>query len=553
MTKEYWGNQLEFILSCVGYAVGVGNIWRFPYICLRNGGGAFLIPYFIFLILCGIPLFYIELSLGQYSKKSPIKVWDLCPIFKGLGIGMIVVSGILTIYYNIIMTWTIYYLYQSMSKILPWSTCDNPWNTPNCVNFNGTRYNHTSDSISPSEEYFNLKTLNISDGIENMGPIQVHLIVCLLIAWLLCFLCLMKGIKSSGKVVYITVIIPYILLTSLLIRSVMLPGAYEGIKYYLTPDFKRLLEFQVWIEACIQIFYSLGPAWGGLITLSSYNKFNNNILRDSILIPLINCGTSFYAGFVIFSIVGYMSHKIGSPISETIASGPGLAFVAYPMAVSMMPLAPLWAIIFFIMMLFLGIDSQFGMIETLTSGLMELMPKLFGKRRQLLTGIVCILWFIIGISMTTKGGMYVFSLMDWYCGTFSVLIIAFCECIVIAWIYDYRRLFKQIKHMNKIEPSVFWIITWRFITPIIMAGMLVATITQMKPPMLGKYSFPTWAIAIGWILSMASVVPIPIRIKINLKPNENWLKIEKDNETQLLYSDEKLKDFDDIKHTEIRL
>lgn len=172
LKRGNWGNQIEFVLTSVGYAVGLGNVWRFPYLCYRNGGGAFMFPYFIMLIFCGIPLFFMELSFGQFASQGCLGVWRVCPLFKGVGYGMMVVSTYIGIYYNVVICIAFYYFFSSMTHVLPWAYCNNPWNTPDCASVldaanltNGSRpaarpsnlshlLNHSLQRTSPSEEYW---------------------------------------------------------------------------------------------------------------------------------------------------------------------------------------------------------------------------------------------------------------------------------------------------------------------------------------------------------------------------------------------------------------
>ncbi|XP_013411244.1 sodium-dependent proline transporter-like [Lingula anatina] len=128
-----WGGKLDFILSCIGYAVGLGNVWRFPFLAYRSGGGAFLIPYAIMLFCAGLPLFFLELSFGQFASLGPITIWRINPFFKGLGFAMVIISGLVAVYYNVIIAWALFYLFASFTSELPWQTCDHEWNTPNCV------------------------------------------------------------------------------------------------------------------------------------------------------------------------------------------------------------------------------------------------------------------------------------------------------------------------------------------------------------------------------------------------------------------------------------
>lgn len=127
-----WSGRFDFLLSCIGYAVGLGTIWRFPYVCYRNGGGAFLVPYVIYMLLMGMPLVVLEMGYGQFSSLSPIAVWRMSPLFQGVGFGMVIISAIVCVYYNVIIAWTLYYFVMSFAWELPWSTCNNSWNTARC-------------------------------------------------------------------------------------------------------------------------------------------------------------------------------------------------------------------------------------------------------------------------------------------------------------------------------------------------------------------------------------------------------------------------------------
>ncbi|KAK7115296.1 hypothetical protein V1264_001192 [Littorina saxatilis] len=480
MEKKQWGRKVEFLLSLAGYSVGLGNLWRFPYLCRRNGGGAFLIPFFVFLMTCGMPLFFLECVIGQYSGKGPLHVWSVSPLFSGIGFAMNVVSCMCALYYNIIIAWALYYFGHVFTRHLPWSTCDNAWNTENCYTMDGCRahwanssastslnghsllgldgYNDTlgynvslydnssfhgalnkcdknSTGVSSAEEFWRGSVLRMTGGLHDMGYVQWELMLCFFAAWLFIFFCLMKGVETLGKVVYVTATLPYVLLTAILIRGVTLPGAYEGIIYYLTPSFGHLLKPQVWIEAGVQVFYSLGPAWGTLITMSSHNKFSNNCLRDSVFITLLGEATSIYGGLAVFSVLGYMASVRDTGVEDVVASGPGLGFIVYPEALAMLPLPQLWAALFFLMLLAVGVDTQFGMVEIMCSSIVESFPHFWHKRRILLTGIICFCFFLVGLPLTMNGGIYVFQLFDWYSTSFGLPLIGVMECVVLGWIY----------------------------------------------------------------------------------------------------------------------
>uniref|UniRef100_A0A8C4PZ60 Transporter n=1 Tax=Eptatretus burgeri TaxID=7764 RepID=A0A8C4PZ60_EPTBU len=449
-----WSNKMDFILSMVGYAVGLGNVWRFPYLAFRNGGGAFLIPYLTMLAVAGLPIFFMEVAIGQFASQGPISVWKAIPALQGCGVAMVIISVLIAVYYNIIICYTLFYLFASFTNVLPWGSCSNDWNTPFCrakesaleqclhVNVTNTTTNMTScfankniTSVSGSEEYFKFYMLKISDGIHEPGSLRWHLVLCLLLAWIVVYLCLIRGIKTSGKVVYFTATFPYVVLIILLIRGVTLNGAFDGILYFITPHWDCLFEATVWKDAATQIFFSLSAGWGGLITLSSYNKFHNNVYRDTLVVTFANSATSVFAGFVIFSVIGFMAKSLNVPIKDVADEGPGLAFVVYPEALTRLPISPLWAILFFLMLLTLGLDTMFATLETIITSVSDEFPHLLRPKKPLVTLVACAIMFLLGLPMVMEGGIYTLQLVDTYAASYSLLIIAIFELLGISYIY----------------------------------------------------------------------------------------------------------------------
>jgi solute carrier family 6 amino acid transporter-like protein 5/7/9/14 len=295
---------------------------------------------------------------------------------------------------------------------------------------------------------------------------------------------------------------------------VTLEGAGTGILYYLKPDFSRLSDARAWSDAATQIFFSLSTCTGGLIAMASYNPFKNNCLRDSIMIPIINCGTSFYAGFAIFSVLGYMAHQKGVTMADVAASGPGLVFVVFPEGLSTMPIAPLWSILFFIMMMTLGLSSEFSIIECFFSGVLDEFPYLRKSRKHsiIFRLICCTIFYLIGLSMVTNGGFYLFNLFDYYVGGFPLLVVGFFECVAINYIYGYKNFADDIKMMIGKRPTIYIRICWCVISPLILLVIIIFMSVQYSTPTLfsNKYIYPSWAEGIGWLIVATCIFLIPV-------------------------------------------
>ncbi|XP_067578295.1 sodium- and chloride-dependent creatine transporter 1-like [Pseudorca crassidens] len=320
----------------------------------------------------------------------------------------------------------------------------------------------------------------------------------------------------APQVVYFTATFPYVVLVVLLVRGVLLPGAVDGIIYYLKPDWSKLASPQVWIDAGTQIFFSYAIGLGALTALGSYNRFNNNCYKDAIILALINSGTSFFAGFVVFSILGFMATEQGVHISKVAESGPGLAFIAYPRAVTLMPVAPLWAALFFFMLLLLGLDSQFVGVEGFITGLLDLLPAsyYFCFQREISVALCCTLCFVIDFSVVTDGGMYVFQLFDYYSASGTTLLWqAFWECVVIAWVYGADRFMDDVACMIGYRPCPWMKWCWSFFTPLVCMGIFIFNTVYYKPLVYNNtYVYPWWGEAMGWGFALSSMLCVPLHL-----------------------------------------
>ncbi|KAK0134386.1 Sodium- and chloride-dependent GABA transporter 2 [Merluccius polli] len=549
-----WANKTEYLLVVAGNVVGLGNVWRFPYLCYKNGGGTFLVPYTMFAVLCGIPLFLMESVIGQYTQEGVVTCWrKLCPLAQGIGYGFLVIK-LYDFTYIVIQAWVLLYLIFSFRAQIPWANCGQSWNTDNCVDLEQSNMTvgNLTNTTSAAIEFWERRALSISGGIEELGSVRWDLALCLLACWTFCYFTIWKGVRSSGKVVYFTAVFPYVMLLVLLIRGVTLPGAWEGIKYYLYPDLKHLAGFEVehcmetmciaqclicflgtiqydcydkvWVEAGSQIFLSYSLASGTLIVLGSYNEYNNNCYKDTFLLCLLNSGTSFVAGFVVFSILGFMAERKGVPVDMVADSGPSLAFIAYPQATALMPLPQFWTSCFFLMLILLSVDTHFVTVECFVTSVSDLFPKHFQapRRSEIFVLLICIASYLIQLILVSEGGIYIFQLIDYYgCNRMCIDIMAVCQCLTVGWIFGKRihqctseradRMYDIIEEMMGTRPCFYFKLCWKYFVPLLSMGSFIVymgTYTQME--ILSTYIYPYWAHVLGWIMTLSSIIFVPL-------------------------------------------
>ncbi|XP_024888987.1 sodium-dependent nutrient amino acid transporter 1-like [Temnothorax curvispinosus] len=534
--RATWNNSVEFLMSCIAVSVGFGNIWRFPFTAYENGGGAFLIPYVILLFLVGKPFYFLEMIIGQFSGRSSVKVWSMSPGFVGVGWAQFCSTIALATYYSSLMALTLYYLIASFSAELPWATCLQEWGDT-CVD-SSTKRNHSANSTakgninvldnflngsnklqSSAELYFSRVVLhekeNIDDGI---GWPDWKLTLCLLGSWAAVCAVLFQGVKSSGRFSYFLAIFPYVVLISLLVRAVTLDGSMNGILYFITPKWSKLLEPTVWYAAVTQCFFSLSVCFGSIITYSSHNGFKHNIYRDVMIITSLDTATSMLAGCTIFGILGNLAYELGvEDISKVVKGGAGLAFVSYPDAIAKLNFLPqLFAVLFFVMMFVLGVGSAVGMTTGIITVINEQFPRL--KTWQIVVP-TCLLGFSIGTVYVTPGGQFILTLVDYYGTSFVVFILASFEMTGVIWFYGLENFLEDFEFMLDRKPSVYWRICWFIVTPLILITIFIYTVATLSPLTYGGISLPGYAHVIGVTILCIGVLQIPLWMLIAMLKN----------------------------------
>jgi len=580
-SRKQWPNQFQFLCANIAFAVGLGNIWRFPYLAQSNGGGTFLIPYFISLLIIGVPMLTLELSLGQRMRQGAIRSYKLFHRgFTGIGYSMVMVSCFVCYYYNMVVGWALYYFMSSMSNPLPWASCPVVNRT---LEAGELGYGTFEESIpSPvlecsnagsAEYYWYRETLDIADNYYPIDaginpkyadfPITTPMTMVLCLAWLIVFYLLMNGAEATGGALYFIALMPYAVLAIFLGIGLSSDGGIDGLVRLFQPDWSALSDPQLWVKAASQIFFSLSVCYGGIISFASYNPVNHNFLRDSMIVALVNSGTSLFASCVIFALLGSRAFKrtedcierftdraldlyslpnemyssydelytsLSEQYPEDFASdeivtqnfgsikcdfegiligdspsGTGLIFIAVAETVQDLPGSFILSVLFFFMVITLGLGSMIGSAEGVVTPVYDLLrSKGFKVKKPVVVAVFSIILFGAGVVLTTPGGSYWLDIVDNSTGGIPLLIIGLAQFIVVGWVFGVRKWMNEIKWMVGPPSNIFdsfyrkfLMVSWAVTSPLLILGILVYYIIDVSgnPP-----TYKRWSASLGgWL------------------------------------------------------
>lgn len=475
--RGQWGTRAGFILAAIGSAVGLGNIWRFPYMVASNGGGAFMIVFLIAMLTAGIPIMILEFSIGHKTHRSaPGALKFLNTKWEWLGWLQVFTCFAIVIYYSVIIAWSLSYGLFSLQGL--------KWGTDTAAFFTG--------------EYLKL------ESSFSLGSFNLSVAIPLIIVWVIIFASVIGGVKDGiEKANKIFMPLLAILVVIILIRGITLPGALAGLDYMFKPDFSKLLNPQVWIAAYGQVFYSMSVAFGIMITYSSYLPDDSDIANNAFMTGFADTSFSLFAGLTVFSIMGYMAYSQGKEVAEVAGSGGiGLAFMVFPEAINALPgLNGIFGLVFFLVLSFAGLTSAISLAEVVISSFIDK----FHFNRKKVAVIVILIQGLISMVYATGSGLNILDIVDAFLNNYNIVVSGLIEIVLVAWVYKLGDFKELINKVSEFRVGLWWDFCLKFLTPIFLAIMLALKLINDFQKPYGNY--PQAALIIlGWSMPILAFI-----------------------------------------------
>ncbi|MCJ2375440.1 sodium-dependent transporter [Vibrio sp. ZSDZ34] len=486
MKREQWGSRVGFILAAVGSAIGLGNIWRFPYMAYENGGGAFFIPYLFAMLTAGIPFMILEFSMGQkYRGSAPRTLAKINSKFEWLGWFQVGVAATIAVYYVAVIGWAISYFGMSFTQ---------SWGTDTNAFFFG--------------EYLQLG----DNSPTSLGSIQWKIAGAMLIAWGITYTAVARGVKAGiERAAKIMMPVLFIMVLLLIARMAFLPGALNGVNYLFEPDFSKIWDVKVWAAAYGQIFFTLSIGFAIMLAYSSYLPEKSDITNNAFMTVLINCGFSILAGIMIFSVLGYMAEEQGKPLTEVVSAGVGLAFVTLPAAINLLPAPYILGPLFFFALVIAGLSSHISIMEAVTSAIID---KLKWTRKKA-ANVICGAGLIISMAFATNGGLLLLDLVDHFANNIGIVTGCLIEILLMTWLLKIADVREYVNKISDFNIGIWFDVCLRFITPVILAIIVATKFQTLLSDGYGGYA-QFDLMLLGWGL-MALLVTVGVVVNITSK------------------------------------
>lgn len=466
--RESFSGRNAFIFAAIGSAVGLGNIWRFPYITYDNGGGAFMIPYLVALLTAGIPIVFLDYAIGhKYRGCAPLAYRRLNRKFEMFGWWQVIVNTILSTYYAVIIGWAASYAFFSV---------DSAWGKDH----KGFFFN----------EYLKMAA-EPGVGLDFVGGIVLPLAG----VWILVTALLASGVqKGIGKASSILMPLLTVMFAVLVAYSLFLPGATKGLNALFTPDWGKLADPTVWIAAYGQIFFSLSICMGIMVTYASYLKPKTDLSGTGLVVGFANSSFEILAAVGVFSALGFMAQNMGKEVSDVATNGIGLAFVAFPIIIDQLPVgSALIGLLFFGSLFFAGITSLISILEVIIATVQDKT----GMARNKAAYAVCIPLALVSVALFgTTTGLPLLDVMDKFLNNFGIVGVAFASIACILLTGSLKVLADHINSVSSLKLGGIWK-TVLSITTLVLGYMLVSELLKVAKE--GYEGYPAWFVGtFGW-------------------------------------------------------
>ncbi|XP_063557589.1 orphan sodium- and chloride-dependent neurotransmitter transporter NTT5 isoform X3 [Gorilla gorilla gorilla] len=537
LARPFWSSKTEYILAQVGFSMKPSCLWRFAYLWLNSGGCSFAAIYIFMLFLVGVPLLFLEMAAGQSMRQGGMGVWKIiAPWIGGVGYSSFMVCFILGLYFNVVNSWIIFYMSQSFQFPVPWEKCP--------LTMNSSGFDPECERTTPSIYFWYQQALKASDRIEDGGSPVYSLVLPFFLCWCLVGAFMINGLKSTGKVIYVLVLLPCFIIVGFFIRTLLLEGAKFGLQQLVVAKISDVYNMSVWSLAGGQVLSNTGIGLGSVASLASYMPQSNNCLSDAFLVSVINLLTLLIFTSFNFCVLGFwatvITHRccernveillklinlgklppdakppvnlLYNPTSiynawlsglpqhiksmvlrevtecniETqflkASEGPKFAFLSFVEAMSFLPPSVFWSFIFFLMLLAMGLSSAIGIMQGIITPLQDTFS-FFRKHTKLLIVGVFLLMFVCGLFFTRPSGSYFIRLLSDYWIVFPIIVIVVFETMAVSWAYGARRFLADLTILlgHPISPIFGWL--WPHLCPVVLLIIFVTTMVHlcMKP------------------------------------------------------------------------
>ena len=449
--KNEWGSNLSFLLAMIGSAVGLGNIWRYPYVLYSNGGGAFFIPYIVAILIMGIPFLILEYGVGYNFKSSfPKAVKSISKKWEYLGWFLPVAVFMILIYYSAILGWDGFYVIISAFK--GWGA------DPNA--------------------YFTGSFLQANDTLGGLGTFVPFVAIAMLVGWVIMWIISHTDLeKGLGRVSKVLVPLLFAIMIFIVLFSLTLPGAGIGLAELYNPDWSLLLNFNIWMAAFGQMIFSLSLGMSIAFTYASYTKDDSDLVSNALWVTVANCGFENFAAIGVFSILGYMSLQSGVAVPDLVTQGTGLVFIVYPTVFNVLgDWASVIGPLFFFTVYLAGLTSILSTIEPLSFSIQNK----FGWSRNKTMTILCVFGAAVSMIYATAMGSYILGIADTFVNQIAILIGVIFECIIFAWIFKAENIIPKLNAKSKsIKLGKWWLVVVKYVLPIFIAIVWVGGILEV--------------------------------------------------------------------------